>query len=184
MEMVKKNVVNILCGVIALVALIAWVWVGTWYTTFGSRSQETRPTWSLRSKPLVATKRTVPVVNTASIGAPTMVLRGISQCQYDRSGEGSHGYAQATLRGRRLRAMVDMNRLAVTICWSRGSLPVPLDNNENYRFRSQYNAIMDYGGKPDPWDRARPDAGPLNLLDQVLNATTAAPPEEVADAAG
>ena len=41
---------------------------------------------------------------------------------------------------------------------------------------------MDYGGKPDPWNRLKPADGPFNLLNQVLNATPVATDQEIKDA--
>ncbi len=177
MEIVKKNLLSISCGVIALLAFIAWFWpIGSLYSDFQA-SLDKRVAMNTQIRNLKTRPRQVPPIGPTGESQPLAsfpnkptidVVDAAIKSLKDKSDQA-------------LLFMVAMNRAGHDLL-EPGSLPVPIDSNQSYRFRAQYNAVMDYGGKPEPWDRRNPEAGPLNLLDQVLNATPAATPVEVEDA--
>jgi hypothetical protein len=177
MEMVKKNLFSISCGVVALLALIAWFWpVGSMYSSFQDdlkkRVEVDGKAKSMKSKP-----RTVPPVG--ADGTPQPLTHFPNAETIKAVKDATDALTQNA--DQTLAFVVDMNHAGHDLL-EPGSLPAPIDNNQNFHFRSQYIAMMDYGGKPDPLDRRNPDAGPFNLLDQVLNATKLATAGEIKDA--
>jgi hypothetical protein len=176
MEIVKKNLFPIICGVIALLAFVTWIWpVGGWYSDF-QETLDKRVNVDKQIRALQTKERKVPAVSDS--GETAKLTHFPNQVTIDAVEAATKTLKQNA--DQTLAFMVGLNRTGHDLL-EPGSLPLPIDSNQSYRFRAQYNAVMDYGGKPEPWDRRNPDAGPYNLL-SFLNATPVATQQEVDEA--
>ena len=174
MDVVKKNLVSIVCGVVALAALVFY-FVGA-KPKFSALTEqlEQRTGKPKEFQQLLGGVRTLPVT---SEGKPPEKLNGFPN-------EKAIGVAEAVVAQLKGEAKKVTDQ-AVAINKSgrellvQGTLPRPRDQTLGYNFRDAYKAVLTRGGKPDPaWTKT------VNLPDGILRSAEPPSDAEIAAAKG
>lgn len=169
MDIVKKNLVSIICGVIALVALIALVWpIGGMYGDFKA-DLEKRAKVNNEITALVNQRRLEPIID-PSQNTP-VALKSFPNRERIAQGDDFTKKVAASAQ-EVLTTALDYNRRGHDLLLP-GSLPRP-DQAAKYAFRTAYNqAIRSTGAATQP---SGAGVDPNNIPDGILRA--AAPPTE------
>lgn len=172
MELVKKNILSIICGVVALAA-IAFHLV---YTTGAFSDLETR------GKERAAKEGELQTLLTADYRMPTVgdaSPQPLGQFPNDRIIRDAQGVvAQLTAQARSLvNQAVAINRTGYNLIVPQ-SLPMPTDPRK-FEFREQYNRMLTPGGKPIAYDPQQPA---VNLPDGVLQSAFPPTDQEILEA--
>jgi len=166
MELVKKNILSIICGVVALAAIVFHLV----YTSGGFSDLEER------GKARAAKEPEVQQLLTATYTMPTIgdedpkPLGRFPNEKFIKSAEDLVGQLTAQAKGL-VNQAVAINRAGYNVIVP-DALPSPPDNKK-YDFRTQYNAVLKPGGKPVIYDPQKPVQ---NLPDGILQS--AVPPTE------
>jgi hypothetical protein len=168
MELVKKNILSIICGVVALAAIaFHFVYTSGQFTALEARAQA-RAGKAKAIDDLLKQERAFPAVGDA---APPKLERFPNP----RTIEVAEGIA-AKLHNEATRLTakaVEINRTGYDLLVP-GSFPRP-DFNQVFQFRAAYNAVLAPGGQPTA-------PGLVNLPDGILKAAKPPTEQEIAEA--
>jgi len=178
MELVKKNLVSIICGVIAIVAVVVYFFpVGGWYTDFEARLTE-RVTEGKRADTALSTHFDLPVI----VGDKPEPLTKFPNDAIIEQGKRKMGEVHAK-SGEALAFVVDLNRQNHELL-----VPAALPDKPNNgvalnQFKDEFTRVMTPGLKPTTRPAGPGGAtGPQNLMDDILHAV-APPTDQEIDAA-
>jgi hypothetical protein len=166
-EVVKKNLVSILCGVVALASIVFLVVAALPKFSGVEKQMDARKDKPKEIQQLLATEHTMPTVkenqppeklgffpNAAAIERASKVVEAL------------HVQAQNVMN--QAVAINKANRELLVV----GTLPKPINETYGYQFRESYVAVLTRGGKPNPaYTKV------VNLPDGVLRS--AEPPTEL-----
>ena len=137
-QIVGKNIISIVCGGVALIALIAWLWVRGWYTDFG-KELATRTKFNSDITSLLGQRRNSLIVNPEKTDTKAEPLGRFPNAEVIATGESKmsalHKQAVSALN-----TLVEVNKRGHDLLVP-GSLPRP-DENAAYGFRERYRAAM------------------------------------------
>ena len=174
MELVKRNIVSIIFGVIALIALVAL------FVPLGGMQEEFHATLAKQAqldqniRQLLSTPRMKPVTTPGGQPEPLEVFpsrtvielaKGVTDDVRNRS--------VAAMRAAEALNKRDHHPLMA------GALPTPANTPVRTGFRAQYNACVTPGGKPALLDPAHPEYGPRNIPDDILKAVKPPTDDEI-----
>lgn len=179
MEMVKKNIVSIICGVVAVIAIVALIWpISGWYTDLKAEADKhAKVAGDIDS--VLHTSRTIPAAfdNDAAQPQPLPVFptRDVIE-KGEEWVKRAHAQAQAAMD-----AVVRLNSEKHLVLLT-SALPRP-SQEAPYDFRKHYNAVMQRGGKPLPISGAGTRGpAPENIPDEILQSTVAPTEDEIVTA--
>src|SRR5688572_24142079 len=160
MELVKRNIVSIIFGVIALIALVAlFVPLGGMQEEF-QESLKKQAQLDQNIRQLLSTPRMKPVTSPGGQPEPLDVFPSRTVIDLARGvTDDVHSESQAAMR-----AAEEINKRDHVLLLA-GALPNPMSSPVRTNFRALYNACVTPGGKLDP---ARSDSGPWNIPDEIL----------------
>lgn len=172
MDLVKKNILSIICGVVALAAIIFHlVYTSGQYAKLGAAGKA-RADKAATVTGLLGEPRSFPAVRD-DVAPPKLERFPNPQTIAIADGLAAQLHAEAT---KLMTKAVEINRAGYDLLVP-GSLPRPNDP-QKYDFRDAYNAVMVPGGQPKAYDPQRPL---VNLPDGVLKS--AVPPTDAEIAA-
>jgi len=180
MQIVKKHILNIICGVVAIVALVALVWpISGWYSDLEQQAKSAAKA-SDDIKTLMNAPRVKPIFSdNAHEGAKGQPLeRFPTRATIDDANRAMKDVKDQAEAARQ--AAIGINRRGHDLLYS-AALPVP-GQQDGFTFASQYNAVMTPGGQPVPSDPSNPKSIPENIPDTVLHSH--APPTNAEITAG
>lgn len=173
MDIVKKNIVSIVCGVIALLALIALVWpIGPMYESFRAELKE-REKANAAVQALLRAERTRPNLlgedkhePLGTFPSPAIIAQGHE------------------VIGKLHENAVNLLQTAISINKRGHDLLVPTalprpDAKALYAFRGQYQNVLSPGA---PATAARPGSPAENIPDGILHSTAPPTAKEIKDA--
>lgn len=167
MELVKKNILSIICGVVALAAVVFHFVVTSSGFSELEEKAKARVAKQAEAKQLLAAEYTMPVVS----DAPPAKLERFPNETAIKTAEGLVNQLTAQAKGLFDQA-VRINRQPYQLIVP-DSLPAPSDPRK-YEFREQYNLVLKPGGQPRTYDTRNPIR---NLPDGVLQS--AVPPTDL-----
>ena len=175
MELVKRNIVSIIFGVIALIALVAlFVPLGGMQEDFhAALTKQAQLDQNIRQ--LLSTPRMKPVTTPGGQAEPLEVFpsrtvielaKGVTDDVRNKSIGAMRAAEELNKR--------DHNPLVA------GALPTPASTPVKTGFRAAYNACLNPGEKPTPLDPARKELGPRNIPDDILRSAKPPTDQEIA----
>lgn len=176
MQIVKKHILNIICGVVAIVALVALVWpISGWYSDLQTQAAGASKV-SSDINSLISASRVKPIFSdNAAQGAKGEPLgRFPNREVIDEANQKMTAVKEQAEQTRQ--AAIEINRHGHDLLYY-AALPAP-GLNDGFTFASQYNAVMTpgAGGKLVPSDPSNPKSVPENIPDGILHSV--APPTD------
>jgi hypothetical protein len=174
MQIVKKHILNIICGVVAIIALVALVWpISGWYSDLQTQAAGAGKV-SSDINSLISASRVKPIFSdNAAQGAKGEPLgRFPNKEVIDEANQKMTDVKKQAEMARE--AAIEVNRRGHDLLYY-AALPAPSDQDA-FTFATQYNAVMAPGGKAVPSDPSNPKSVPENIADGILHA--AAPPTD------
>jgi hypothetical protein len=161
MEIVKKNIVSILCGVVAILALVAIYWpVGGMAHDLQTKVEKSKSDYYSKLVSLRSSKRKLPVVDPLNPNAEQQQLSQFPTEEVIKSGEKARDDVQKM--SQRMKEMtVEKNRHQPLLPMSYGQAP------DSFAFQKAYLQYLGY------WDNPDPNA---NTVKKLLNSVT--PPND------
>src|SRR5689334_13984370 len=161
MEIVKKNILSILCGVVALLALIAIFWpIGGMTQDLQAKVDKSKSDYYNKLTSLRTAKRMLPVVDPLNPNAEQQQLRQFPTEEVIKSGEKARDDVQKMAQ--QMKEMtVEKNRHQPLLPMSYAQPP------DSFAFQKAYLQYLGY------WDNPDPNA---NTVKKLLNSVT--PPND------
>jgi len=174
MQIVKKHILNIICGVVAIVALVALVWpISGWYSDLADQAKGAAKA-SADIQALMNSKRVKPIFSdNAREGAQGEALERFPNSEIIRDANESMTKVKEQAEAARM-AAIAVNRRGHDLLYF-AALPAP-GLQDAFTFATQYGEVMKPGGKPVPSDPSNPQSIPENIPDAILRS--AAPPTD------
>ncbi|QOV89276.1 hypothetical protein [Humisphaera borealis] len=172
MELVKKNILSIICGVVALAAIIFHFVV----TSGGFSDLETKGKARAAKQAELKNLRSAEYVMPTISDAPPVKLERFPNEKAIKDAEGLVNQLAAQAKGL-VEQAVRINRQPYNLIVPE-SLPMPTDPRK-YEFREQYNLVLKPGGKPKTFDTKNPV---VNLADDILQSAVPPTDAEILDA--
>src|SRR3954452_6672476 len=160
MQIVKKHILNIICGVVAIVALVALVWpISGWYTDLAEQATHAaKVSGDIQS--LISAKRVKPIFSdNAAEGAQGEPLERFPNREIIDDANQAMKDVNAQAEAAR-QAAIEVNRHGHDLLYT-AALPAP-GLQDAFTFATQYNAVMTPGLKPVPSDPSNPKSIPDN----------------------
>src|SRR3954447_12805099 len=172
MQIVKKHILNIICGVVAIVALVALVWpISGWYSDLAEQARGAAKA-SADIQSLINAKRVKPIFSdNAAEGAQGEPLERFPNTEIIHDANESMNKVKEQAEAAR-RAAIEVNRRGHDLLYF-AALPTP-GLQDAFTFQTQYTGLMPPAGKPVPSDPSNPKSIPENIPDTILHS--AAPP--------
>ena len=170
MQIVKKHILNIICGVVAILALVALVWpISGWYTDLAAQAQ-TAGKASADIQSLMSSKRVKPIFSDrAQEGAQGEPLERFPNREIIDDANQAMSKVKDQAEAAR-QAAISINRTGHDLLYF-ATLP---EAGRPDLFVAQYAAVMTTGKTPIPSDPSNPKVVPENIPDTILHS--AAPP--------
>lgn len=172
MELVKRNILSIIFGVIALIALVAL------FVPLGGMEEEFQETLKKQAqldeniRSLLQTPRMKPVITPGNQAEPLEVFP--SRTIIEQAKGVTDEVREKSLKV--FNTAVQINKQGHVVLVP-GALPTPAHTPLRRSFRDAYVAVVTPGQKPPLHDPNRKELGPWNIPDDILNA--AMPPTDM-----